>query len=602
MNREIKLFMPRLLSWLSIVLAVATMAASTNSALAQSEIIELRGILNIIWGNIGPDLPPDHPTAPEYLLVDDSGQVFALDSVEEVTKEAGGPLRFNRKRVRITGNLDPETNRVKVLTVEQEAPPEVESHIWGDHRLGPQKWVTILCRFGDSTGVTPEPVTFFEDLMTFMDNYWKELSYDNINLSGSQVVGWFNLPQSRAAYLDDPTTHFAGHTLNFGKIAEDCTAAADAAVNFPDFDGINLMFNQDLDCCSWGGSLTLTRDGVTETYHMTWMATWGWGNQGVLGQEMGHGFGLPHSSGPYAATYDSNWDVMSNAFGTCSLPGPDFGCVGVHTIGLHKDALGWIPDARRYVATSDPNQLIFIERLAQPGASEFLVAKIPIGGSTTNFYTVESRKFVGFDNQVPGEAIVIHTVDTTRGDRNAQVVDPDGNDDPNDDGAQWLPGERFEDTVNNISVCVTEETDSGFWVAINCTVDFPSFTCFGKPATIIGTDGNNALNGTLGNDVIVGLGGNDAINGGGGDDFICGGDGNDVINAGAGNNKVDGGTGIDVINASVGNDILNGGVDNDALNSGAGNDTLDGGPGFDILTGGPGSDTCINGELNISCS
>jgi hypothetical protein len=476
MERDIPVYRHRLLSWFSIVLAVVAMAASTHSALAQSAI-ELTGTLHIIWGSLVPGLPPDHPTAPLYQLVDDSGQVFTLDGVEELTVEAGGPLRFNRKRVQITGILDPETNRVEVLTIKL-AEVIIESHILGEHRLGPQKWVTILCRFGDATGVTPQPVTFFEDLMDFMDVYWRELSYDNINLSGSQVVGWFNLPQSRSAYLDDPLTHFPGHTLNFHKIAEDCTSAADPVVNFPDFDGINLLFNQDLDCCSWGGSDTLTRDGVSKVYHMTWMATWGWGNQGVLGQEMGHGFGLPHSSGPYTATYDSHWDVMSSAFGTCSMPDPEFGCVGVHTIGVYKDALGWIADARRYVATTAPDQSIFIERLAQPGASGFLVAQIPIGGSTTNFYTVESRRFVGFDDQIPGEAIVIHMVDTTRGDRQAQVVDADGNGDPNDDGARWLPGELFADPVNNISVAVTEETDSGFRVVINPTPKDPNVPPF----------------------------------------------------------------------------------------------------------------------------
>jgi hypothetical protein len=129
----------------------------------------------------------------------------------------------------------------------------------------------------------------------------------------------------------------------------------------------------------------------------------------------------------------------------------------------------------------------------------------------------------------------------------------------------------------------------------------PVPTCFGVPATIIGTDGSDALNGMPGDDVIVGLGGNDAINSRGGNNLICGGDGNDAINTGAGDDKINGDAGNDAINAGVGNDILNGGVGNDTLNAGAGNDMLDGGPGFDTLNGGPGSDTCINGELNPGC-
>jgi hypothetical protein len=47
-------------------------------------------------------------------------------------------------------------------------------------------------------------------------------------------------------------------------------------------------------------------------------------------------------------------------------------------------------------------------------------------------------------------------------------------------------------------------------------------SCGGLPATIVGTDGNDQLRGTSGNDVIVGLGGNDSIHAGEGDDFLDG--------------------------------------------------------------------------------
>src|ERR671925_1158077 len=49
--------------------------------------------------------------------------------------------------------------------------------------------------------------------------------------------------------------------------------------------------------------------------------------------------------------------------------------------------------------------------------------------------------------------------------------------------------------------------------------------CFGKQATIVGTEGDDSINGTKKGDVIVGIGGRDVIHGLGGADRICGGDG-----------------------------------------------------------------------------
>ena len=50
---------------------------------------------------------------------------------------------------------------------------------------------------------------------------------------------------------------------------------------------------------------------------------------------------------------------------------------------------------------------------------------------------------MGYDTEIPGEAIVIHNVLTTRTDRVAQVVDATLNNDANDAGAMWTPGETL---------------------------------------------------------------------------------------------------------------------------------------------------------------
>ena len=98
--------------------------------------------------------------------------------------------------------------------------------------------------------------------------------------------------------------------------------------------------------------------------------------------------------------------------------------------------------------------------------------------------------------------------------------------------------------------------------------------CLDEPATIVGTQGNDALVGTPQRDVIAALGGNDTVQALGGDDKVCGGDGDDLLNGTEGNDYIDGG---------------------------AGDDFLDGGTGTDDGDGGPGSNQCFNLEIEANC-
>ncbi len=105
------------------------------------------------------------------------------------------------------------------------------------------------------------------------------------------------------------------------------------------------------------------------------------------------------------------------------------------------------------------------------------MAQLPIGGSSTQFYTVEVRRFAGYDTKFPGEAVVIHRVNTTLSDRDAQVVDIDGcpppqptcgsaTGNPYDAAAMWLPGETFVDSTNGYTVAVNAQVGNAFQVTI----------------------------------------------------------------------------------------------------------------------------------------
>lgn len=121
---------------------------------------------------------------------------------------------------------------------------------------------------------------------------------------------------------------------------------------------------------------------------------------------------------------------------------------------------------------------------------------------------------------------------------------------------------------------------------------------------IIGTAGDDILNGTDGNDFVYGGGGNDQIrlydgddigSGGTGDDVVWGDGDKDLVIGGLGDDKLFGGTHADVLSGDDGDDELMGDEGDDTLSGGRGDDRLAGGAGADTIkfSRGDGRDTLI---------
>ncbi len=133
---------------------------------------------------------------------------------------------------------------------------------------------------------------------------------------------------------------------------------------------------------------------------------------------------------------------------------------------------------------------------------------------------------------------------------------------------------RGSEGIYNVTVTVSDGTDSdstSFTWTVLPAGNVPS--CFGQPATLVGTEGDDTLVGTSGVDVIVGLGGNDFIKGRGANDLLCGGAGDDELRGDSGADQLDGGTGDDLLRGGNGNDALDGGQDTDTCRGDDGTDT-----------------------------
>jgi M6 family metalloprotease-like protein len=437
------------------VIAVLIQGGFTHGQAVSNTYLE--GTFLTVWGDGAPD---SGDTTIAYFLSTKSFGTIQLNLSEDTLASAGGPVGLNHKAVVAHGYWRPagKSMLVQELTLlegQQSGPDGV---------YGPQPWVSILCKFND-VEAEPDDLNFFKQMYSAqypgLDHFWRQNSYELANLDGSDAFGWYVLPDDREAYLP------GGH-LDWGKAAHDCTAAAEQDVYFPQFVGINLMFNANLDDYAWGGSRYLCLDGVCQVWRMTWEPPWGYENIGVIAHETGHGFGLPHSEGMCHQTYDNRWDVMSDVWSNGA--DPYWGTMGQHTISYHKELDGWIQPGQFYVAHTGSMKSISLEKLALPQTGNYLGVQIPINGDPNHFYTLEVRQPsedpIDYDKWLPGFAVIIHDVVPGR-ENPAVVMDQDGDCYNGDAGAMFTPGEVFSDEANGISVSIDTATGTGYIVTIN---------------------------------------------------------------------------------------------------------------------------------------
>ncbi len=485
----------RLSIWL--IIGILLLGISAGDSAAQSSMT-LVGYISILHGD--PPANSNQPPQQFILLSDHNGMTLAQLDMDYAQALAllGREIRLTAT---VTGSGLPGTLTANLPALAVQTITPTGTNVALPAASGAYPWVNLLCKFKDvATVPTTDYNALFSATYPGVDHFWRQNSYNAVTLTGTTTdTMWRELPQPRSYYV--PATGYA----NLDRLVTDCIAVSNASVNFALYKGINMMFNASLDCCAWGGSRWMTLDGLSKVWSVTWLPPWAQVYDYIT-HEMGHGFGLPHSSGPQVNPpsgldiYISSWDVMSDSGGTCSV-WDSFGCLPPGIIADHMTIAGWMPTNRRVTVPPGTGTTVTLERLRNPLSSvNPLMIKIPINGSSSHYYTVEARFRTSgqqdYDQNIPDTAVIIHDVllgrggwpGTNTGPALVVVDDPTAGSPGlvvNGEGARWKPGETFQDAAAGIKISVISQNASSFVVTVSNQVPgAPALTAPGSGATV----------------------------------------------------------------------------------------------------------------------
>lgn len=336
-------------------------------------------------------------------------------------------------------------------------------------------WAVVMCKFADLPNVEPQNAQYFQNFVTEaganqggLFDYWRDMSYGTLDLTGSKVFGWFTMTHTRQWYLDE------GKTEDIRlPVIQDCLNAAESSVTFSPYWGVLVVLNASLVSGAAAiGRIPFTLNGVTQMYGAVVLDPLAW-NVTFAAHEMGHAYGLQHSFdtsgricslGAAPGEYCDSWDIMSaldvwsypGQFGSSGCPQSGNGCIsGPGLNAAYRYELGWIPPSAIYTFTGNQPAIITLAALDHPEESVYRMVIIPLSDNPKHYLTVEFRTKDGWNRGIPRDTVLIHEVKPDG--RSFLIVD--------DGGPERQPGQTYQDTTYNIRITV-ESIDSTSSTAI----------------------------------------------------------------------------------------------------------------------------------------
>ena len=459
---------------ISVVIILVLMVAGVFSApvTGVQSGTTLSGILNIIFG----DCEARGDSHVVYYLYTGPGEYVRIHPSTPV------PLNYQGKQVAVTGVFNALSSggiiNATAVTLLDDTP--VSPVVSGTRRIA-----MLLLKYSDSAAYTPNTATYYTNLMNPATNsvngFYREESYNLLSIQ-ADVYGWYTLPQPRSYYVAGGISSCG--TANLGLIASHGVAVADPYVYFPTYNDVSFVMNDYLDCCAWGGGVTITADGQTKSYGATWEPPWAQ-NVGVYAHEIGHSIGCPHTGFVGGNTYDSVWDVESGgssfnqvwrgSYYSVAAGGVTLNLYSAdpcHHIAYHKINMGWID--KWHLETGTWTTTVTLNALAGTRTG-FMGIKVYVRGENPakKYFTVEARTRINYDQWLPADGVIIHFVDQDRMVPGAAGTDwvPAYPIDANPgtatlSDAQWGVGTTYTNAGYGLSISVLSKTGNSYQVRI----------------------------------------------------------------------------------------------------------------------------------------
>ena len=351
--------------------------------------------------------------------------------------------------------------------------------------FGNLPWVTLLCKFQDEAA-EPATASFVQDMfgddVGQINHWWKQVSYDRVNIDGSLVLGWYTLPGSRRDYVRGDDTD---DDVDDERLTRECMHAADADVDFSRFFGVNTFFNSGFNPHAVGFGeprfIALDNAGAMAT---TAISSPAWASHTSVLHEMALALGLPRSnnSDRDATTFDNPWTNMSDGQGY-AVSDLRYGFLAKHLNAFEKYSLGWLPSAEVTELNLDtpvPGGLqvrlapMSAQTIRSSSRRAIILRDTRFGRQV--FYTIEARDNSGighYDEALPGTAILVHQIDMLRDEPAWILYDTTANSQPSTYSAtendMWKVGETIR--LPGASIAVTGRTRDGFNLFIQTGLD-----------------------------------------------------------------------------------------------------------------------------------